>query len=420
MKKSILILLLTIPLVNVFGQENGIRFEHGNTWKQIQAKAKAENKYIMVDCYTTWCMPCKVMSKKVFTQQKVSEYYNKNFINVKIQLDTTSKDDKEVKLWYADANKIATEAEVAKYPTYLFFNPEGKLVGQTSGLMEADAFIEAGHNALNPELQYPELVKRYHADPSDKTVIKLLAFKSKDAADEPLATEVGEKYLAYDKELSKDQVKYILAYTGSSSDQGFKLAQEHAAEIDKISGSDKAEELTDGIIMQEEIMPLLGQYPDPKSINWQEVTQKVQAKYPQNAKSAVLSTKVSAVMMLPDAKDRDELFSEIKKESAGMPAENWAKVLNKLCMSLIAIKDKPLANQLVTWSQEAANIKGTTQGTSYTSHHLYALALYKAGKKSEAITAEKTALKIAGFSETDSTYNGMLKKMESGEDLFKH
>ncbi len=36
-----------------------IHFENGLSWEQIKEKAKAEHKYIFVDCYATWCGPCK-------------------------------------------------------------------------------------------------------------------------------------------------------------------------------------------------------------------------------------------------------------------------------------------------------------------------------------------------------------------------
>jgi len=36
----------------------GIQFFKG-TFQQALAKAKKENKMIMMDCYTTWCGPCK-------------------------------------------------------------------------------------------------------------------------------------------------------------------------------------------------------------------------------------------------------------------------------------------------------------------------------------------------------------------------
>lgn len=51
MKKSFLLLLL-LPVFYIAQQ--GIHFEHNISWKEIQAKAKAENKYIFIDAFTTW------------------------------------------------------------------------------------------------------------------------------------------------------------------------------------------------------------------------------------------------------------------------------------------------------------------------------------------------------------------------------
>lgn len=47
-------------------------------------KAKEEEKLIFVDTYADWCRPCKMMDKQVFTDENVIEYFNDNFVAVKI------------------------------------------------------------------------------------------------------------------------------------------------------------------------------------------------------------------------------------------------------------------------------------------------------------------------------------------------
>ena len=61
MKERILSLFFLVPLMAT----QGIHFEDGVSWQHVQQKAKAEDKYIFVDCYATWCGPCKQMDKKV-------------------------------------------------------------------------------------------------------------------------------------------------------------------------------------------------------------------------------------------------------------------------------------------------------------------------------------------------------------------
>src|SRR5690606_39985336 len=77
--RKLLFILCCIPLLAV-AQEKGIQFEHQTTWEKVKAKAKAENKHIFVDCFTTWCGPCKYMSSTIFPQEKVGYFFNAHFV----------------------------------------------------------------------------------------------------------------------------------------------------------------------------------------------------------------------------------------------------------------------------------------------------------------------------------------------------
>ena len=64
----------------------GISFIEGD-WKKALAKAKAEKKLIFIDAYTTWCGPCKKLQKDVFPDAAVGSYFNKNFVNITIDIE---------------------------------------------------------------------------------------------------------------------------------------------------------------------------------------------------------------------------------------------------------------------------------------------------------------------------------------------
>jgi thiol:disulfide interchange protein len=53
----------------------GIEFVKNITWKQVQTRAKKEHKYIFIDCFTTWCGPCKLMEREVFLKKEVGDFY---------------------------------------------------------------------------------------------------------------------------------------------------------------------------------------------------------------------------------------------------------------------------------------------------------------------------------------------------------
>ena len=63
----------------------GIEFFHG-TWKEALDESSKQGKAIFVDAYAKWCGPCKRMAATTFKDNEVGEYFNKNFINVKMNL----------------------------------------------------------------------------------------------------------------------------------------------------------------------------------------------------------------------------------------------------------------------------------------------------------------------------------------------
>ena len=140
-KHIILNLILCCSLVfPAMAQENGegIRFFEG-TWEEALQKAKEENKLIFMDCYSTWCGPCAQMVRKIFPIKEVGDFYNKNFICLKRNME------KE------EGNGIALQKryDVVGYPTYLFITGEGYLTWQDAGFMEADKFIALGRKAIS-------------------------------------------------------------------------------------------------------------------------------------------------------------------------------------------------------------------------------------------------------------------------------
>ncbi|WP_160069920.1 thioredoxin family protein [Sphingobacterium bovisgrunnientis] len=120
--RRILFVLFVLPLM-VVAQEKGIQFEYNTNWEKLKEKAKAENKHIFVDCFTTWCGPCTWMAENVFVKEEVGEFFNANYVNLKLQFDETENDPEDVKSWYDQAKRFAKDYGVRAYPTFLVFDP---------------------------------------------------------------------------------------------------------------------------------------------------------------------------------------------------------------------------------------------------------------------------------------------------------
>lgn len=141
MKKiSFTLLILTMWFnTTLSAQETtkGISFHDNKPWKEILQLAKKENKLIFMDCYTSWCGPCKALAKNVFTQEKVGDFFNPRFINVKYDMEKG--DGKMLNEQY--------KKHIIGYPTLLLINAEGKVLQQLAGYKDADELIEGIRSA---------------------------------------------------------------------------------------------------------------------------------------------------------------------------------------------------------------------------------------------------------------------------------
>jgi thiol:disulfide interchange protein len=106
---------LTLLLLGLFHfSYNQVVFDNSSTsWIEVLQKAKQHNKPVFVDVYTEWCGPCKLMDKNIFTQKDVGDFYNQNFISIKLDAE------KSYGIGFAKSNGINA------YPTYLYFSPTG-------------------------------------------------------------------------------------------------------------------------------------------------------------------------------------------------------------------------------------------------------------------------------------------------------
>ena len=80
-KLSILCLLAIIPFL-LIAQEKGIQFVEG-TFAEALDKAAKENKNVFVDCYASWCGPCRYMANREFNSDTVRNYLSSRFVSFK-------------------------------------------------------------------------------------------------------------------------------------------------------------------------------------------------------------------------------------------------------------------------------------------------------------------------------------------------
>lgn len=211
MKTAIALIIVCLPMLGE-AQNKGIEFDTVATWDQIKEKARVENKYVFVDCYATWCKPCRDMDMKVYPKQAVGDFYNEKFISIKMQMDSSRNDPSFIKKRYRDAHQFRDNYKVTAYPTFFFFSPNGELVHKDIGGLSEQKLIEVGEAALNPNKQYFTLLHNYRNGQKDSLSMKLLASAAKSFGDDSLAKEVVKDYsnlLSIETKRNKDEIRFI-------------------------------------------------------------------------------------------------------------------------------------------------------------------------------------------------------------------
>lgn len=194
MKRLLLIITIALFCINNTNAQ-GIIFSHD--LEDCIKKAKKENKLVFVDFYTSWCGPCKHLSKNVFPKAEVGNYFNTRFINCKVLCD-----DKGV------GEKLSKKYEIAAYPTLMFIDGDGNIINSMAGAPSADGLINFAKKANKPN-NLITLEKEFKkANPSDKIVRGY--FEKMKAASRPV--KASRDFTQYFNSLSDDQKCSKLSY----------------------------------------------------------------------------------------------------------------------------------------------------------------------------------------------------------------
>ncbi len=108
---------------------DGIQFVDMN-FDDALAKAKKEDKMLFLDCYTTWCAPCKTMNEQVFPLKIVGDYFKKHFIALKIDMEK------------GEGPVLQKRLGVDAFPTMFVLDGDGKVLLKLLGARGAEAFLK--------------------------------------------------------------------------------------------------------------------------------------------------------------------------------------------------------------------------------------------------------------------------------------
>ncbi|WP_343671686.1 thioredoxin family protein [Chitinophaga sp.] len=150
MKNTLYSVLLACVFSPLMAQHREIAFEHAPL-SDLLARSAKEHKLIFVDCYTSWCGPCKEMSAHVFTQDTVADFFNSRLISLKLDMEK------------GEGPEVGKKYRVAAYPSYLLLNEKGELVYKFIGGMPAKEFLKKVAEGMDPDNRVAQIFRKYDA-----------------------------------------------------------------------------------------------------------------------------------------------------------------------------------------------------------------------------------------------------------------
>ena len=197
----IIALVLGLPS-NLFSQVKFIEVETSADMEEARAKAADGDMMLFVDVYTTWCSPCKLMDREVYTDRTVAEVMNANFVNVRIDGEADF------------GRKYAAEQSLTGYPTMFVFGPSGDPVGRLIGFRPAGEMV----TALRGIIVNYESLKTFRSQYAEG-IITAEAFREyielvREMGNEQEAEKLAGQYIKehIDADLSDNDIRVVAFY----------------------------------------------------------------------------------------------------------------------------------------------------------------------------------------------------------------
>ena len=129
---------------------SSINFLNGNWFDFVSQIQETSNepimirkKYVFFYLCANGSMQCRKMETETLSDRLLSDFFNANFINIRVYMGNLSDSDTLQRL------KSVLNVEVETYPLTLFLNHQGKVVHQVTGDFSPNGLISEAKIALS-------------------------------------------------------------------------------------------------------------------------------------------------------------------------------------------------------------------------------------------------------------------------------
>ena len=178
-----------------------------------------------MDAYTTWCGPCKRMARDVFSNAEVGKFFNKHFINIKVDMEK------------GEGPRLAGKYRVNSYPTLLFLDEKGEVVHAAKGGRPSDQFLGLGKIALGKNDKSADYAKEYEEGKRDPSFLRAYAYALLNSGKSNL--KIANEYLKTQDALSSEKnLEFLFDFANEADSKIFEKAVENKEAIIKLKSAE--------------------------------------------------------------------------------------------------------------------------------------------------------------------------------------
>jgi len=394
MKKNLLILaiIFLVSMESALCQNRSISFLH-QPWPEILALAKKEKKLIFLDAYAAWCSPCKWMAANMFTNDSIADYFNRNFICAKIDMEQ------------GEGVALAEKYAVHNYPTLLFIDSTGNMIHKRVGAArKVEEYISMATEAMDPEKNLAYMTKKHQSGDRDPEFIYGYCVLLQQAYI-PLSSVLNDYFLKVNPEemTSRPNWRLIFTFSDDMNSPEFLFLVKNQTKFEKRYTSDSVT-LKINQVFYSALQNLMRSRTFTEEA-YKATKEKIKASGYMGAEKILFTSDLNYYL----GKGQVAAFLDLAYNNVDKNFSNDPGMLGELAMLVSArTADMKYLEKAGQWAKRSVELKSGAENND-----IYAGILIKLGRKDEAKKHEQTAISLARKQgKPTQKYEDALKKMQ--------
>lgn len=362
--------IFLIAISFTFAKADGIKFFKG-TFEEALALAKAEDKVIFIDAYAVWCGPCKRMASQVFPDKEVGQFYNRYFVNLKMDMER------------GEGLELRKKYPVSAFPTLFYIDGDGEVVQKVKGAQNVENFIKIGKKVLQLTDKSEEYAAAYEKGERDPKLIYNYV-KSLNKAGKP-SLKVSNDYLREQDDLKSEfNLRFLYEANVDADSKVFETFIEYRDQIAKYYSET---EIQDRILAacQATVQKAIDfEFPELMET----AVEKMEAHYSAEAEEFEIRSKMRYALAMKNA----EGYIDAAKDLVKKVIKKDKEAQHDLALDIMKNfeNDRDAMEEAEDIAEDAADDSG-----EYHYYITYAHILKRNGKKEKALEAAEEAKELA-------------------------